>query len=101
MGQTEPSPASQEMKEGDKMSEEVKNLNTDEIEEAAVGSDVKPYGDGLKKYIRHMVVKGDTLEDLAEKYSTTVKSIVTLNPVIRDRDLIRAGWVLTILCNDR
>ncbi len=83
------------------MSEEIKNLNADEIEEAVGGSDEKPYGDGLKKYIRHMVAKGDTLEGLAEKYRTTVKSIVMLNPVIRNRDLIRVGWVLTILCNDR
>ncbi len=82
------------------MSEEIKDLNLDELEEASGGAS-KPYGDGKKKYIKHTVVRGNTLSGLANRYNTTVKSIMSLNPIIKNKSLIVVGWVLTIQCNNR
>ncbi len=82
------------------MSEEIMDLNLEEMEEASGGA-AKPYGDGTRQYVKHTVVRGNTLSGLANRYNSTVKSIMKLNPIIKDKSLIRVGWVLTIRCNDR
>ncbi len=81
------------------MAEEIKDINLDEMEEAAGGA--KIYGDGSKILIKHEVVKGNTLSGLANRYNTSEKSIMNLNKFITDRNLIKIGWTLTIRTNDR
>lgn len=46
--------------------------------------------------ITYTVKKGDTLSHIALKYGTTVNSIVSLNPFIKNPNLIYPGQVLTI-----
>ena len=48
------------------------------------------------KYIEHTVVRGDNLTRLAHTYKTTINTIMSLNPIITNRNLIRIGWVLLI-----
>ncbi len=81
------------------MDNEIMNLDLEEMEEVSGGA--KPYGDGTVRYVKHTVVPGNTLSGLANRYYTTVNSIMRLNPFIKNKRLIRVGWVLTIRCNDR
>lgn len=81
------------------MDNEIRDLDLEDMEEVSGGA--KPYGDGTRFYIKHTVVRGNTLSGLAGKYNTTVKSIMKLNPIIKNKSLIVVGWVLTIRCNDR
>lgn len=46
--------------------------------------------------IVYTVRSGDTLSEIAMRYGTTVSSIVSLNPIIKNPDLIYPGWQLTI-----
>lgn len=46
--------------------------------------------------ITYTVQRGDTLSEIAERYGTTVSSIVSLNPIIKNPNLIYPGWQLTI-----
>ena len=46
--------------------------------------------------IVYTVRSGDTLSGIAMRYGTTVSSIVSLNPIIKNPDLIYPGWQLTI-----
>lgn len=44
----------------------------------------------------HLVVTGETLGGIAQKYGTTVKKIVALNPRIKNPDLIYAGEMIRV-----
>lgn len=73
------------------MSEHNKGVLSDEDLTAVSGGASKG-----KKYVRHTVVKGDTLGKLAAHYKTTIEAIMDLNPIITNRNLIRIGWELNI-----
>lgn len=44
----------------------------------------------------YTVKAGDTLSSIAKKHGTTVHALMQLNPVIKDKNVIRTGWVLTL-----
>ena len=67
---------------------EQNKVNEEELEEVAGGA--------TRKYVYYTVVAGDTLSKIARLSNTTVKTIVRLNPQIKDPNLIRPGWVLKI-----
>ena len=46
--------------------------------------------------IVYTVKRGDTLSEIAQKFGTTVSSIVSLNPIIKNPNLIYAGQYLRI-----
>lgn len=46
--------------------------------------------------ITYTVQRGDNLSKIAKRYGTTVSSIVSLNPIIKNPNLIYPGWQLTI-----
>ncbi len=79
------------------MSENNRNLELEEMEEVSGGV----YGDGTVTVIDYVVVRGDTLGRLANRFNTTVNSIMKLNPIIKNRNLIVTGWTLKIRVNDR
>ncbi len=81
------------------MDNEVKDLELEELEAAAGGA--KPYGYGKPVTVKHIVVRGENLSRLANKYNTSIKSIMKLNPIIKDKNLIVTGWELTIHADDR
>lgn len=66
-------------------------VNEEELNEVS-GGIVMPGG----RVVQYTVVKGDTLGRLAQKYRTTIEVIMAMNPIIKNRNLIRIGWVLTI-----
>lgn len=49
----------------------------------------------------HLVTRGDTLSAIAKKYGTTISEIMSLNPIIKDRNLIITGWNLKIPTNNK
>lgn len=46
--------------------------------------------------MKHLVKRGDTLSELAERYGVTVDAIMEANPKIRNRDLIYTGDTIEI-----
>ena len=71
----------------------------DEFKEVALTDEQLELVDGgatKQRYIDYTVRVGDTLHRLAKKFKTTVEAIMRLNPIIKDRNLIRVGWNLTI-----
>lgn len=44
----------------------------------------------------YTVKSGDTLSAIAKANGTTVHAIMTLNPFVKDKNVIRVGWVLTL-----
>ena len=50
---------------------------------------------GMRGYVVHQVVSGDTLSEIALRHGSTVEHIATANG-IRDPDLIRVGQVLRV-----
>lgn len=46
--------------------------------------------------MKHLVKRGDTLSELAERYGVTVDDIMQANPKIRNRDLIYTGDIIEI-----
>ena len=71
------------------MSENINKLSDQEAEQAA--------GGGYRgRIVYHTVGPRDTLSGLAYYYRTTIEDIMSLNPFIKNRDLIIDGWVLTI-----
>ncbi len=79
------------------MSENNRNLELEEMEEVSGGV----YGDGTVTIIEYVVVRGDTLGKLANRFNTSVSSIMNLNPIIKNKNLIVTGWKLQIRTNDR
>ena len=79
------------------MDEMNRELGMEEMDEVSGGV----YGDGSRKIISYTVVHGDTLIRLANRFNTTVHSIMSLNSKIKDKNLIVTGWVLKIRTNDR
>lgn len=63
-------------------------LNDTEVEQVAGGAN--------SKYVYYKVKAGDTLTKIAHHYHTTIDTIMSLNPIIHDRNLIRVGWELKI-----
>ena len=55
--------------------------------------DNRPSG---QKYVSYTVVLGDNLTKIAEKFKTTIRAVVDLNPKIQDPNLIVTGWVLKV-----
>lgn len=49
--------------------------------------------------IYYTVKKGDNLSSIAKKYNTSVSDIVSLNPIIKNPNLIYPGWNLKIITN--
>ena len=48
------------------------------------------------RFIEYTVVTGDNLTRIAKRYKTTISDIMALNPIIKNRNLIRVGWVLLV-----
>ena len=67
---------------------ENKNLNEIELENVTGGS---AYGDNY-----YLVKTGDTLGAIAARYHTTVANLMSLNPRIKNANLIYAGEVIRI-----
>lgn len=57
---------------------------------------IKYFGEPQKKVIEYIIVKGDTLNALAEKFKCTVDEILALNPYIKDRHWICSNDKLLI-----
>lgn len=49
--------------------------------------------------IYYIVKKGDNLSSIAKKYNTSINTIVNLNPIIKNPNLIYPGWNLKIITN--
>ncbi len=72
-------------------------LELEEMEEVSGGV----YKDGSIIVLEYTVVRGDRLGAIARKYNTTIKSIMKLNPIIKDKNLIVTGWKLIIHANEK
>lgn len=44
----------------------------------------------------YTVKSGDTLSGIARKHNTTVHALMQLNKIIKDKNKISVGWVLTL-----
>ena len=69
-------------------------LNLDEMEEAA-GGKYKPLPT-KRGYFQYQIQPGDTLYKIAKAYGTTVDRLLSYNPQITNRNLIRAGAYMYI-----
>ncbi len=87
------------MEEIKKEAIEMEEIGTDTMEAINGGTGV--YKDGKPRTVKHTVVAGNTLSGLANRYNTTVNSIMKANTFIKDKNLIVKGWVLTIHANDK
>ena len=67
---------------------ENKIMNENELENVAGGAS---YGDNY-----YLVRTGDTLGAIAARYHTTVANLMSLNPRIKNANLIYAGEVIRI-----
>lgn len=79
------------------MNMENKELNLNEMEEAAGGKGgsrkVLPKKDG---FIVYQIATGDTLIRIAKRYKTTVEDIMAVNPTIKKANDITAGYWIYI-----
>lgn len=65
-------------------------------------SDIEPIPDGnTSNRITYTVKPGDTLSQIALNYGTTVSSIVALNPIIKNPNLIYPGQQFVIQTNSK
>ena len=71
------------------MSEEIKELNVEELEDVNGGA-------STQSYFEYKIVKGDCLINIAKKFGVTVNAILKLNPKIKDPNLIYAGDTIKI-----
>ncbi|MEN6315550.1 MAG: LysM domain-containing protein [Clostridiaceae bacterium] len=53
-------------------------------------------GEGRQNYTFYTVQRGDTLPRISYRFRTTVDAIISLNPIITNRNFLRAGWVLRL-----
>ena len=64
--------------------------------------DIKPIPDGnTSNTITYTVKSGDTLSQIALNYGTTVSSIVALNPIIKNPNLIYPGQQFVVQTNSK
>ena len=63
-------------------------MNLNELEQI-VGGYKKPKA--KKGYRIYKILPGDTLTRIANRFNTTVKRLLSANPKIKNRNLIRAG----------
>ena len=64
-------------------------LNDEEIQNAAGGA-------GSERVYRCTVVRGDTLIGIANRFHTTMQTMIALNPFIVDVNNLQEGWVLRL-----
>lgn len=64
-------------------------LSEEQLDEVSGGKD-------SGKFVSYTVKHGDTLTKIAHHYKTSVSSICRHNSIIKDRNFIVSGWVLTI-----
>ena len=69
--------------------DENKMINEQELENVTGGGTTGSFVD-------YKVVVGDNLTRLAKRFKTTIEAIMYYNPIIKDRNFIRVGWVLLI-----
>lgn len=48
------------------------------------------------EYEEYKVKAGDNLTKIAKKFGTTISQIMADNPIIKDKNLIKVGWILKI-----
>ena len=48
------------------------------------------------EYEYYQVKPDDALSFIACRYGTTVETLLKLNPIIKNPDLIRVGWILKV-----
>lgn len=70
------------------MSNEINKMNENELETVAGGA-------GLSSQY-YVVQAGDTLSEIAVKFGTTVNKLMSLNPRIKNANLIYAGEAIRI-----
>ena len=75
---------------------EATEINPDELEGAAGGRSRYPKLPKLEGFTRYQIVPGDTLYAIAKRNHTTVEALMSYNPQITDRNLIRAGAYMYI-----
>ena len=63
-----------------------------ELSQAAGGANVSDN----TRYVEYTVVRGDNLTRIAKHFKTTISTIMSLNPIIKNRNFIRTGWVLLV-----
>ncbi len=73
---------------------EAVELNEEELK-AAAGGKYKPLPQ-KEGYAQYIIQPGDTLTKIAKMFNTTVNMLLSINPQIRDRNLIRAGAYMYI-----
>ena len=77
--------------------ENMKELNLEEMEEAAGGRGGSPYILPEKKgYIIYQISRGDTLGKIARRFGTTVQKIAAANPTITNVNDITTGYYIYI-----
>ena len=69
-------------------------LNAEELEQVVGGAYKKPAE--KKGYIIYQIQPGDTLYKIAKAHKTTVDALLSYNPQITNRNLIRAGAYMYI-----
>ena len=72
--------------------ETIIQLTDEELAQADGGANVN----GTTKYVEYTVVRGDNLTRIAHHFKTTIATIMALNPIIKNRNFIRTGWVLLV-----
>lgn len=70
------------------MNNEMNKMMENELENISGGSDLS------SQY--HIVQAGETLSGIAVQYGTTIKKLMSLNPRIKNADLIYAGEVIRV-----
>lgn len=63
-------------------------LSEDRLEEVNGGAG--------ERYVHYTVVCGDTIVKIAQRYRTSVQSIIDVNPIIMDGNELRVGWILLV-----
>ena len=79
------------------LNKEAVELNAEQLN-AVNGGAYKPlpYQPGFAQYV---IQPGDTLIRIAKAFNTTVNELMSYNPQIKDRNLIRAGAYMYIRVN--
>ncbi len=82
------------MSEIEILNKDTNELNLDQMNEVSGGAyKPLPYKPGFAQYI---IQPGDTLIKIAKMFNTTVNALMSYNPQITNRNLIRAGAYMYI-----